>query len=138
MAISVFCPVSMIAETGIASFGENQGADDGHHRNGLRDLKQKRRFPVYGALIRACEAVGTVAPSYKTFSLAINRRLQSEIVLNRRGRRAAYQLQSPYLELCLTTPRHGDRPFHICHIDHTSSTWRSFAPVLDETWAVRG
>lgn len=82
-------------------------------------LKQKRRFPVYGALIRACEAEGTVAPSYKTFSLAINRRLQSEIVLNRRGRRAAYQLQSPYLELCLTTPRHGDRPFHVCHIDHT-------------------
>ena len=82
-------------------------------------LKQKRRFPVYGALIRACEAEGTVAPSYKTFSLAINRRLQSEVVLNRRGRRAAYQLQAPYLELRLTTPRHGDRPFHICHIDHT-------------------
>jgi transposase InsO family protein len=51
--------------------------------------------------------------------LAINRRLQSEVVLNRRGRRAAYQLQAPYLELRLTTPRHGDRPFHICHIDHT-------------------
>ena len=82
-------------------------------------LKQKRRFHVYGALIRACETEDTVAPSYKTFSLAINRRLQSEIVLNRRGRRAAYQVQAPYLELGLTTPRHGDRPFHICHIDHT-------------------
>jgi transposase InsO family protein len=82
-------------------------------------LKQKRRFHVYGALVRACEAEGTVAPSYKTFSLAINGRLQSEAVLNRRGRRAAYQVQAPYLELCLTTPRHGDRPFHICHIDHT-------------------
>ena len=23
------------------------------------------------------------------------------------------------MELQLTTPRHGDRPFHICHIDHT-------------------
>jgi putative transposase len=82
-------------------------------------LKQKRRFHVYGALIRACETEGTVAPSYKTFSLAINRRLQSEIVLNRRGRRAAYQVQAPHLELGLTTPRHGDRPFHICHVDHT-------------------
>ncbi len=82
-------------------------------------LKQKRRFHVYGALIRACETEGTVVPSYKTFSLAINQRLQSEIVLNRRGRRAAYQVQAPYLELGPTTPRHGDRPFHICHIDHT-------------------
>ena len=56
-------------------------------------LKQKRKFHVYGALIRACESEGTVAPSYKTFSLAINRRLQSELVFNRRGRRAAYQVQ---------------------------------------------
>jgi transposase InsO family protein len=82
-------------------------------------LKQKRKFHVYGALIRTCESEGTVAPSYKTFSLAINRRLQSDLVLNRRGRRAAYQVEPPYLELRLTTPRHGDRPFHICHIDHT-------------------
>jgi transposase InsO family protein len=28
-------------------------------------------------------------------------------------------MDPPYLELHLTTPRHGDRPFHICHIDHT-------------------
>jgi transposase InsO family protein len=82
-------------------------------------VKQKRKFHVYGALIRACESEGTMAPSYKTFSLAINRRLQSELVFNRRGRRAAYQVEPPYLELRLTTPRHGDRPFHICHIDHT-------------------
>jgi len=32
---------------------------------------------------------------------------------------AAYGLEPPYLELELTTPRHGDRPFHICHIDDT-------------------
>jgi transposase InsO family protein len=82
-------------------------------------LKQKSRFHVYGALIRACESAGTMAPSYKTFCLTINRRLQSELVLKRRGRRAAYQMDPPYLELHLTTPRHGDRPYHICHIDHT-------------------
>jgi putative transposase len=82
-------------------------------------LKQKRKFHAYGALIRACESEGIVAPSYKTFSLAINRRLQSDLVLKRRGRRAAYQMEAPYLELQFTTPRHGDRPFHICHIDHT-------------------
>jgi transposase InsO family protein len=82
-------------------------------------LKQKRKFHAYGALIRACESEGTVAPSYKTFALAINRRFQSDVVFKRRGRRAAYQMEPPYLELQLATPRHGDRPFHICHIDHT-------------------
>jgi len=39
--------------------------------------------------------------------------------VKRKGRRAAYRLEPSYWELTLTTPRHGDRPFHICHIDHT-------------------
>ncbi|MGH9453756.1 MAG: Mu transposase C-terminal domain-containing protein, partial [Terriglobia bacterium] len=82
-------------------------------------LKQKRKVHVYGALIRACESEGTVAPSYKTFSVAVGRRLQGDLVFKRCGRRAAYQLAPPYLELHLTTPRHGERPFHIGHIDHT-------------------
>jgi transposase InsO family protein len=82
-------------------------------------IKQKRKFHVYGTLIRACESEGIAAPSYKTFSATINRRLQGELVFKRRGRRAAYQFEPPYLELHLTTPRHGDRPFHICHADHT-------------------
>jgi putative transposase len=82
-------------------------------------LKQKRKVHVYGALIRACEFKGTVAPSYKTFSVAVDRRLQGDLVFKRCGRRAAYRLAPPYLELHLTTPRHGERPFHIGHIDHT-------------------
>jgi transposase InsO family protein len=82
-------------------------------------IKQKRKFHAYGMLIRACECEGIAAPSYKTFSAAINRRLQGNLVFKRRGRRAAYQLEPPHLELHLTTPRHGDRPFHICHADHT-------------------
>src|SRR5215469_8447591 len=81
--------------------------------------KQKRRVHVYGALMRACESHGTPAPSYKTFCQEVNRRPSCEQMLKRRGRRAAYKLAPPYWELKLTTPRHGDRPFHICHIDHT-------------------
>src|SRR5712691_8350167 len=82
-------------------------------------LKQKRKFHVYGTLIRACESEGTVVPSYKTFSAAVDHQHQGDLVLKRCGRRAAYQLAPPYLELHLTTPRHGEWPFHICHIDHT-------------------
>ena len=81
--------------------------------------KQKRRLHVYGALMRACESHGTPAPSYKTFCQEVNRRPSWEQMLKRKGRRAAYKLAPPYWELKLTTPRHGDRPFHICHIDHT-------------------
>lgn len=82
-------------------------------------LKQKPRLHVYGSLVRACESYGTPAPSYKTFCQAVNGRPQYEQVLKRKGRRAAYRLGPGYWELTLTTPRHGDRPFHICHIDHT-------------------
>ena len=82
-------------------------------------LKQKPRLHVYGSLVRACESSGTPAPSYKTFCQAVNGRPQYEQMLKRKGRRAAYRLEPGYWELTLTTPRHGDRPFHICHIDHT-------------------
>src|SRR5256884_327046 len=83
-------------------------------------LTQKRRLHVYGALARACESHGTPAPSYRTFCHAVRHHDPSyEQTLKRKGRRAAYGLEPPYLELELTTPRHGDRTFHICHIDHT-------------------
>ena len=42
-----------------------------------------------------------------------------EQTLKRQGRRAAYVQSAFYYELRLTTPRHGDRPFEIGHIDHT-------------------
>ncbi len=82
-------------------------------------LKQKRRLHVYGALVRACESHGTPAPSYKTFCNEVSRRPVYDQLLKRKGRRAAYKAEPSYHELNVTTPRHGDRPFHICHIDHT-------------------
>jgi putative transposase len=87
--------------------------------NDYETLKQKPKVEVYGALLRACEAQGTAAPSYKTFAAAVNARPRQAQVEARQGRRAAYQ-QSPFCwELTPTTPRHGDRPFEIGHIDHT-------------------
>jgi len=87
--------------------------------NDYETLKQKSKFEVYGALLRACEQQGIVAPSYKTFAQAVERCPRQEQVAKRQGHRAAYQHQSFYWELTLTTPRHGDRPFEIGHIDHT-------------------
>jgi transposase InsO family protein len=62
---------------------------------------------------------GIIAVSYKTFCRAINRRPKHQQTLKMRGTRAAYKEKEFYMELELTTPRHGERPFHIGHIDHT-------------------
>lgn len=82
-------------------------------------LKQKPRFAVYAALVRTCEERGITVPSYKTFARAVNCRPRQEQARERQGRRAAYQQSPFYWELSLTTPRHGDRPFEIGHLDHT-------------------
>ncbi|MBR8840008.1 MAG: DDE-type integrase/transposase/recombinase [Stigonema ocellatum SAG 48.90 = DSM 106950] len=84
--------------------------------------KQKRKLEVYGAFCNACSLAGIVdnqIPSYKTFINEIKRRSGWEQTLKREGHRAAYPQKSFYWELELTTPRHGDRPFEIGHIDHT-------------------
>ena len=82
-------------------------------------LKQKSKFVTWAALLRACEEKGIVAPSYATFCLAVRRRPAFEGVLKRKGHRAAYVHEPFYWEISPTTPRHGDRPFDIGHIDHT-------------------
>jgi putative transposase len=82
-------------------------------------LKQKTKTASWLALSLACDREAVAVPSYKTFSLAIRRRPRFTQVLKRSGRRAAYQHEAFHWELELTTPRHGDRPFEIAHIDHT-------------------
>ncbi|PSB31016.1 TnsA endonuclease N-terminal domain-containing protein [Stenomitos frigidus] len=104
--------------------------------------KQKRKLEVYGVFVDACLKAGVPLdqiPSYKTFIKAIKRRSGYEQTTKREGRRAAYSQEPFFLELTITTPRHGDRPFEIGHIDHTqldielrcSSTGR----LLGRPWA---
>ena len=82
-------------------------------------LKQKTKSASWLALKVACERQGVVAPSYKTFSLAVRQRPRFTQALKRSGHRAAYPHEPFHWELELKTPRHGDRPFEIGHIDHT-------------------
>src|SRR6266849_3835651 len=82
-------------------------------------LKQKRKFVVYAALQRACDARGLIAPSYPTFVRYANHRPRHRQIARRQGPRAAAEAAPFYWELNLTTPRHGDRPFEIGHLDHT-------------------
>jgi transposase InsO family protein len=84
-------------------------------------LKQKTMYATWSALKLACDRMQMAAPSYKTFTLAVRRRGGAEQAQKRRGRRAAYSLQPFYWELDQRTPRHGDRPFEIAHVDHTQA-----------------
>ena len=82
-------------------------------------FKQKSKFVAWAALLHASEEKGIMAPSYATFCLATRRRPVFESILKRKGRRAAYTHELFIWELDPTTPRHGDRPLEIGHIDHT-------------------
>ena len=82
-------------------------------------IKGKVAERVYGAVVSECERLGLCVPSGATFHKAIRRRPKHRQVSEREGHRAAYQHEVRYLELSLTTPRHGERPFEVCHIDHT-------------------
>ena len=87
--------------------------------NDYENLRQKTKIVSWAALKRKCNERGIEAPSYVTFCVAVRERATFEQTLKRRGRRAAYTHASFYFELEPTTPRHGDRPFEIGHIDHT-------------------
>jgi putative transposase len=82
-------------------------------------LKQKTRFACWAVLKSRCEGREITAPSYGTFCAAVRQRDKFTQALKRMGRRAAYKHEPPYWELDRKTPRHGDRPFEIAHVDHT-------------------
>lgn len=87
--------------------------------NDYETHKQKRKYEVWIVLKDECDKRGVIAPSYKTFARAVRRRSGYRQTLKRKGRRAAYSEEPFFWQLEQTTPRHGDRPFEICHIDHT-------------------
>ena len=83
-------------------------------------LKQQPKYEVYAAFVRQAEREQlAVIPSYKTFLTRIKQRPRELQTLKRQGPRAAAQLAPFFWELELTTPRHGDRPLEIGHLDHT-------------------
>lgn len=89
--------------------------------NSYLTKKKKSKSEVYGEVRNACKKDNLVPPSYPTFLDRINRRPVYERELSRSGPRAAYshEPRPMYWVLDRHTPRHGDRPFEWCHIDHT-------------------
>lgn len=84
------------------------------------DPRQRSVASVYhGSLAPACRARGIALPSQRTFRRRVRARQQYPLAKTRLGSRGAYALEPQVLELNLNTPRHGDRPFEVVHIDHT-------------------
>ena len=90
-----------------------------HIERDYETLKQKTKYASWIQLKLTCDAQGAPAPSYKTFCLAVRARPAFDQTLKRQGLRASYQVAEFFWNLDLTTPRHGDRPFQIAHMDHT-------------------
>ncbi len=82
-------------------------------------LKQQSKTAVYLLLEREAKAQGLPVPSYRTFLNRIAKRDRREQTRLRQGPRAAAQLDPWVWELEQTTPKHGDRPWEIVHMDHT-------------------
>ncbi|MEH1833279.1 MAG: transposase family protein [Nostoc sp.] len=81
--------------------------------------RQAPAASVYRAYTRACERANIPPLSQRTFYTRLKKRPIYEQTLKRQGAKAAYPTEPIVLELAKTTPRHGDRPFAICHLDHT-------------------
>jgi len=74
---------------------------------------------VYWAYHRACLQRSLPVLSERTFYRCVNARRGIAQTTKRQSKRAAYAQTSWYPVLQRSTPRHGDRPWEIVHLDHT-------------------
>ena len=81
---------------------------------------QAKRAAAVDRLYReACTRQGMPPVSERTFYRVRARFTTPEVTARRLGRRAASAEQPFFWHLDQTTPRHGDRPFAVAHLDHT-------------------
>jgi len=79
----------------------------------------KRAAAVYRLYQQACGQHGIPAVSERTFYRVRARCTTLEVTAIRQGRRAAYRVQPFVWQVEQTTPRHGERPLALAHLDHT-------------------
>jgi putative transposase len=84
-----------------------------------QDLRQPTIYLTWCDFRKECINKGTRPASYSVFSEYIRGLPLYDKVRRRRGARAAYKYELFFYYLDQDTPRHGDRPFEIGHIDHT-------------------
>ncbi len=87
--------------------------------NHYETARQPYTASVWAAYCQACEREGITPASLTTFGKAVKQRPQETQMHKRQGKRAAHQIQKRYWHLEATTPKHGERIWHIVHLDHT-------------------
>jgi putative transposase len=78
-----------------------------------------RAAAVYRLYREACARQGLSPVSERTFYRMRARFTTPDVTARRLGRRAAYAAQPFFWHLDQTTPRHGERPLAVAHLDHT-------------------
>jgi len=99
--------------------------------------KQQHARAVYVAYQRTCLAEAVSPLSERTFYRRLQAHTGPALTTTRRGARAAYPEQPWYWELTPSTPRHGDRPWEVAHVDHTQldiELVSSFGTALGRPW----
>ncbi len=98
----------------------------------------KNAAVVYHLYREKCGKEGIPPVSERTFYRVRARFTTNEVEARRRGSRAAYA-SAPFAWLDQTTPRHGERPFALTHIDHTELDILLVSSVtgkpLEKPWA---
>ena len=99
----------------------------------------KRAAAVFRLYREECARKLIPPVSQRTFYRVRARFITPEVTAARLGRRAAYAEQPFIWHLDQTTPRHGDRPFAIAHLDHTELDILLVSSVtgkpLEKPWA---
>jgi putative transposase len=86
----------------------------------LVDARRGLVTPAYGTVRRRCEDAGLAPPSEKTFRRQIKlTKRAADLTAAREGKKAAYSQTDFCWSLDHSSPRHGDRPYEVGHIDHT-------------------
>ncbi|TMA61103.1 MAG: DDE-type integrase/transposase/recombinase [Deltaproteobacteria bacterium] len=99
--------------------------------------KQQHAQAVYVAYQDACRAAAMQPLSKRTFYRRLQAHTGPALTTKRQGTRAAYPEQPWYWELTPSTPRHGDRPWEVAHLDHTQldiELVSSFGTPLGRPW----
>ena len=95
----------------------------------------KRAAAVYRLYREACEQQHIPPVSERTFYRERARFTTSEVTSLRQGKRAENTTQPFFWHLDQTTPRHGERPFAIAHLDHTELDIQLVSSVTGKPFA---
>jgi putative transposase len=95
----------------------------------------KRRSAVYALYRDECAKQHLSPVSQATFYRECALFTTPEVTAARHGKRAAYPDQPRMYYLDRTTPRHGDRPFALAHLDHTELDILLVSSITDKPLA---